>query len=92
MSKLPMHRVMEVVGGRNLVIKTLQRNRNTQKFVFHQASKTIKSVAYMGRSFDIQNAGRSNNLQVWTTNSRWFQLFRVRGAYIQNERGKVADV
>ena len=71
MSKLPMRRVIEVVGGRNLVIKRLVRNRNTQKFVFDQATKTIKSV-YNRRSIDIQNSGRSSNLQVWTTNSRWF--------------------
>ena len=59
MSRMPMRRVLEVVGGRNIVIRNLVRNRNTQKFMFDQASKTIKSVAYPGRSFDIQNAGRS---------------------------------
>jgi hypothetical protein len=67
-----MRRVIEVVGGRNAVLKTLVRNRNTQKFVFDGTTKTIKSWAYRGRSFDIQNAGRSSNLQVWTTNARWF--------------------
>ena len=87
-----MRRVLEVVGGRNIVIKQLVRNRNTQKFIFDQKSKTIKSYAYRGRSFDIQNAGRSTNLQVWTTNSRWFQLFRFRNHYVVNERGKVLDV
>ena len=39
-SKLPMRRVIEVVGGRNLVIRT-RSTRNTQKFVFDQKSKTI---------------------------------------------------
>ena len=55
-------------------------------------SKTIKSVSYNYRSFDIQNAGRSQNLQIWNTNSRWFQLFRLKGQHIVNERGKCLDV
>ena len=55
-------------------------------------SKTIKSVAYNYRSFDIQNAGRSNNLQIWNTNSRWFQIFRYKGQHIVNDKGKVLDV
>ena len=71
MSRMPMRRVVEVVGGRNVVIKQA-RNRNTQKFTFDQVSKTIKSWAYKHKSFDIQNSGRSSNLQVATTNSRWF--------------------
>ena len=71
-SRMWMKRVIEVVGGRNLVIKTRVKNRNTQKFVFDQVSKTIKSVAYRGRSLDISNSGRSANLQIWNTNSRWW--------------------
>jgi hypothetical protein len=61
-SRMPMRRVIEVVGGRNLVIKSRVYNRRTQLFVFDQVSKTIQSQAYRGKSFDIQNAGRSNNL------------------------------
>ena len=72
MSRMPMRRVVEVVGGRNLVIKRVVTNRNTQKWIFDQASKTIRSVAYRGRSFDIQSSGRSSNLQITTSNSRWW--------------------
>jgi len=71
-SKMPMKRVAEVVGGRNIVLKSLVRGRNTQQFYFDNSSKTIKSQQYKDRSFDIQNAGRSNNLQMWKTNARWF--------------------
>jgi hypothetical protein len=42
----------------------------------------------MDRSLNI--AGR--NLDMRTTNSRWFQLFRFEGGYIVNEKGKVMDV
>ena len=66
-----MRRVIEVVGARNLVLKT-RHNRNTQKWIFDNASKTIKSLAYRGRSFDIQSSGRSANLQIYNTNSRWW--------------------
>ena len=71
-SRLPMKRVIQVVGGRNLVLKTRVNGRNTQKWVFDSKTKTIKSYHYSDRSFDIQNAGRSHNLQVWKTNARWF--------------------
>jgi hypothetical protein len=74
-SRLPKRRVVEVVGGRNLQIKTKNRKRQSQLFYFDHLTKTIKSKQYTGKSFDIQSAGKSNNLQVWTTNSRWFQLF-----------------
>lgn len=35
-------------------------------------SRTIRNVKYSNKSFDIQNAGRSKNLQIWNTNSGWF--------------------
>ena len=70
-SKMWMSRVVEVVGGRNLVIKSRVHGRTTQLFYFDQKSKTVKSKSN-NRSMDIANGGRSQNLQVWTTNSRWF--------------------
>jgi hypothetical protein len=61
-SKLPMKRALEIIGGRNMVIKSKVYGRRTQQFVFDIKSKTVKSVAYMDRSLDIANAGRSSNL------------------------------
>jgi len=87
-----MKRCVEVVGGRNVVLKTVSKGRNTQQWFFDSNTRTIKSQQFKDRSFDIQNAGRSNNLQVWKTNARWFQLFRYRDGYMQNEKGKVFDV
>lgn len=91
-SRLPNRRVIEATGGRNLVIKTKTSNRNAQLWYFDYLTKTIKSKQWSNKSFDIQNAGRSQNLQIWTTNARWFQLFSYNGANIVNERGKVVDV
>jgi hypothetical protein len=71
-SKLPMRRVCEVVGGRNIVIKSLNRGRLEQQFYFDGVSKTIKSIKYKDRSFNVQNNGRANNLDMQVTNSRWW--------------------
>ena len=71
-SRLPMQRVLTVAGGRNLVIKTHNRQDNNQIFFLDPGTKTIKSVAQNTKSIDIQNAGGSSNLQVWNTNARWF--------------------
>jgi len=92
-SRLPARRALEVVGGRNLVIKTkADKTRNSQLWYFDYKSKTIKSKQHEGKSIDIQNSGKSRNLQVWSTNSGWFQLYAYNGANIVNERGKVMDV
>ena len=85
-------RAIEVTGGRNLVLKTKKYNHVAQQFYFDNATKTIKSQQYKDRSIDIQNAGSSSNLQIWSTNGRWFQMFRLKGQNIVNEHGKVFDV
>ena len=69
-SQMKNHRYLDMIG-RNLVIKTFN-GFNSQKFFFDQRSKTVKSVKHRGWSFDIQNAGRTNNMQMWNTNSGWF--------------------
>ena len=90
-SKMPMGRALEVVGGRNLAIKS-RSNRKSQRFFFDGRTKTIQCVAHRGQSLDIANAGRASNLQIWKTNARWFQMFKLQGDLIVNERGKVLDV
>lgn len=89
---MPTGRVIEVVGGRNLVLRTVKKERSYQQFFFDATTKTIKSQAYKNKSIDIQNGGRSTNLQIWTTNARWFQLFRFKNGYLVNERGQVIEV
>ena len=85
-------RAIEVTGGRNLVLKTKKFNHVAQQFFFDNKTKTLKSQQYKDRSIDIQNAGASSNLQIWTTNGRWFQMFRLKGNNIVNEHGKVFNV
>jgi len=64
-------RAIEVTGGRNLVLKR-KTSSSQQHFFFDNATKTIKSMQYKDRSLDIQSSGRSSNLQLWSTNSRWW--------------------
>jgi len=45
------------------------------------------------KSIDIQNAGKKNDLQVWNTNSGWFQIFKYEADNIVNiQNQKVLDV
>jgi len=67
-SKMPMQRVMEVVGASNIVLKRWVKNRNTQKFFFDGVSKTIKNQQWNSRSMHMQG----NNLRLSGTTSRWY--------------------
>ena len=66
------HRVIELVGATNIVIKRYSKNRTAQQFYFDGATKTIKSQQYKDRSLDIQGNGNSQNLRMTTTNARWW--------------------
>jgi hypothetical protein len=71
-------RYLDIVDN-NVVLK--RRNGfDSQKWYFHDESKTIKSVAQKSKSWSIQNSGKDKNLEVFKTNGDWFQQFR----YIDN--------
>jgi hypothetical protein len=69
-SRMRSGRYLDVVDGRNIVIKT-RNGRNTQEWYFDQKSKTIKNRSN-NQSWDISKSGKSTNLQVWKTNSGWW--------------------
>jgi hypothetical protein len=69
-SKLSSGRYLDLINNRNMVIKT-QNGRNTQVWWFDQKSLTIKTKLN-SQSFDIQSSGRTNNMQIWSTNSNWW--------------------
>jgi hypothetical protein len=73
-SALDSHRYLDLINNRNMVIKT-PNGRKTQIWYFHQPSLTIRT-RYNNQSFDIKSSGRTNNMQIWSTNSGWFQLFK----------------
>ena len=53
--------------GRNMVIKT-PNGRKSQIWYFDQKSYTIKTKTN-NQSFDIKSSGKTNNMQVYSTNS-----------------------
>jgi hypothetical protein len=56
--------------SRDLVLKT-QNGRTSQKWYFHRDSRTIKSRA-ANQSIDIKSSGKSDVVQYYSTNSRWW--------------------
>ena len=80
-SQMNDHRYLDVIpnkvgGMKNVVIKT-RNGRGTQKWYFHQQSKTIRNRDRDGQGLDIilkNNARygeRTNHLRVAGTNSGW---------------------
>jgi len=69
-SQMSAHRYLEMIDNKNIVIKTPNAQKS-QLWYFDQTSKTIKTRAN-NKSFDIASSGKSNNMQVWATNSRWW--------------------
>jgi len=60
---------------------------------FDQVSKTIHSKKHIIKSWDIQNAGKSNNVQIWNTNSGWWQIFKyVKNSFVNAKSNKVLEV
>ena len=72
-SQMSSERYVDLVG-RNMVIKT-RNGLPSQEWFFDGKTKTIKSMRTKSYSWNIQNSGRTNNMEVYNTNSRWFQLF-----------------
>jgi len=71
-SRLPMKRLAEAIGASSIKLKRWRKGAKAQQFFFDPVSKTIRSNHWKGRSLDIASSGRSANLQIYTTNSRWF--------------------
>jgi hypothetical protein len=69
-SSLPDKRYLDLINNRNMVIK-IPNGRRTQVWYFHQQSLTIRT-RYNNQSWDIKSAGKTNDMQIWSTNSGWF--------------------
>jgi hypothetical protein len=92
-SRMPMRRVAEVVGSNIKLRRWHGGRRRQQTYVFDAISKTIRSKYHTSYSLDITSNGRSANLRVTTTNSRWWQMFKMEGNFLTNiQNRKVMDV
>jgi uncharacterized cupin superfamily protein len=90
-TKLTSNRYLDLINNRNMVIKT-PNGRNTQIWYFHQQSLTIRTKLN-NQSWDIQHAGKTSNMQVWSTNSGWFQIFKYDDERFCNVKdGRCLDV
>jgi hypothetical protein len=69
-SSLDSNRYLDLINNRNMVIKT-PNGRKTQVWYFHQQSLTIRT-RLNNQSWDIKSAGKTNDMQIWSTNSGWF--------------------
>jgi hypothetical protein len=54
-SKSDNKKVIEVISGRNLSLKAFERAKQSQQFYLDANTKTIKSVAYKDKSWDIES-------------------------------------
>jgi hypothetical protein len=61
------HRYIDLINNRNMVLKT-PNGRNTQVWYFHQLSLTIRTKLN-NQSWDIKTSGKTNDMQIWSTNS-----------------------
>ena len=89
-TQLKSNRYLSTVNKKDMVIKT-PNGFKSQIWYFDQASLTIRSREN-NRSWDIKNAGRTSDMQVWSTNSGWFQIFRYEEEHFINAKGKALDV
>jgi hypothetical protein len=91
-SQLPDNRYLDLINNRNMVIKT-SNGRNTQTWYFHQQSLTIRT-RLNNQSWDIKSSGKTKEMQIWSTNSQWFQIFVYQGEHFCNiqETNKCLDV
>jgi hypothetical protein len=63
-------RYLDLINNKNFVVKT-RNGRRTQIWWFDQKTLTIKSKLN-SYSWDIVNSGRGRDMQIYSTNSRWW--------------------
>jgi hypothetical protein len=68
-SRMSSKRYLDRIGY-DVVLKT-PNDRNTQVWYYHYKTKTIRNK-YQNYALEIQSAGRSNNVRVYTANSQWY--------------------
>ena len=69
-SELGANRYLDLINNKDFVIKT-RNGRNTQEWFFDQKTLTIKTQ-YNKKSWDIISSGKTNKMQVYSTNSNWW--------------------
>lgn len=71
-SRMAMRRVVNVEGNYRLAIRDVNKGNKNQLWTFDGQSKTIKSVRYPDRSFNIHQNGGSRDVYIQATSARWW--------------------
>lgn len=87
-SQCPMNYVAGFRGGTGLALRHLNKSEKAQQWSWDQESKTIKSVQEKTKSLTILS---NNEAHRQATNSRWFQLHKMKGEQLVNIQGKILD-
>jgi len=69
-SQMSTNKYLDMINNKDFVIKT-RNGRNTQIWWFDQKSLTIKTK-YNSKSWDITSSGKTNKMQVYSTNTNWW--------------------
>ena len=69
-SQMRTNKYLDMINNKDFVIKT-RNGRNTQIWWFDQKSLTIKTK-YNSKSWDITSSGKTNKMQVYSTNTNWW--------------------
>jgi hypothetical protein len=92
-SRMAMNRVIEAHGNNWLYLRRYVKNRKAQTWVFNGVDKTLHNGNWKNYAMTIHSNGNSNHMRMLSSiTSRWWQMFRLQGAYVVNEKGKVLDV
>ena len=71
-SRMLFKRVLQCHGANNIALNRYAKTNKAQQWFFDGATKTIKNNQWKTHSLNIQSNGGSPNLQVLTTNARWW--------------------
>jgi hypothetical protein len=90
-SELGTGRYLTTINGAGLAIKT--KNGNAQQtWFFDQKTLTVKNMQNK-KSMSINSSGNARSINVYNTNSQWYQIFKYEGQHICNfQNHKCLDV
>jgi hypothetical protein len=70
-SALSTNKYLDLDNSNRYTVINTPNGRKQQVWYFDQKSLTIKT-RYNNRSLDIYNSGRTKNMQIWSTNGKWW--------------------
>jgi hypothetical protein len=87
-SRSYMKRVITAQANKIVYMKNRNDDDEAQQWTFDPVSKTIRNVKHTkeGRKFLSLDIRNSNNLYLYETDSRWYQMFRYNGKNVEDAK------